>query len=539
MDTNLGNKLTTTTWGTLLIILFLTIVSVGIYAPIKDYGFKDNIEQYIETDNFVYVLTDITKYLIQSEDRSSYSYHNRYANIKSIKYYITNEEKTLSISNIPDATAYKLQQEVNDSRFYLKAKFDENGNPTLESSQGERFNKDAFISGLLRRSDSGLEALADLEITYAIPRGNALVGHSDIFTYEVKSFSLAHHMILILTIGAISTLLLTIIAFAIPFSSQRKAPVIRLFNRMLLEFKVMLFLGFVLGGIFILRIIETSYSPSLASNYVNIIYDANHYFYLIGIPVTFTLCLLIYLSICYIKYIYHEGFKEGLVKNSFIGKAFYCAVNGIKELTRQIIEIDMTKEYHKKFLMILGINLLILWIVVSLGTLGFILAVVYTIFLFKYFINMLDKVRALNFATKQLAQGNFDIVIEEDLGILSPISNNLNNIKNGFKVAVEKEVKSQNLKSELITNVSHDLKTPLTSIITYVDLLKNEEMANETHREYIDILDKKGQRLKALIDDLFEASKASSGNIELYMEELDVVALLRQTLGELEERIIG
>jgi signal transduction histidine kinase len=123
------------------------------------------------------------------------------------------------------------------------------------------------------------------------------------------------------------------------------------------------------------------------------------------------------------------------------------------------------------------------------------------------------------------------------MGVLSPFSRNLNNIKDGFKIAVEKEVKSQNMKTELITNVSHDLKTPLTSIITYLDLLKTEDTDERTRKEYIEVLDKKSKRLKVLIDDLFDISKASSGNIELHLERLDVIALLHQALGELEEKI--
>jgi len=157
--------------------------------------------------------------------------------------------------------------------------------------------------------------------------------------------------------------------------------------------------------------------------------------------------------------------------------------------------------------------------------------------LFNYGINLLEKLRALNAASSELAKGNFDVTLPEDMGILSSFAKNLNNIKKGFKVAVEQEVKSQNTKAELITNVSHDLKTPLTSIITYVDLLKKEDLDPVTRKEYIDILDKKSKRLQVLIEDLFEASKASTGDIELNMEELDVVALLRQTLGEMEEKI--
>ena len=92
------------------------------------------------------------------------------------------------------------------------------------------------------------------------------------------------------------------------------------------------------------------------------------------------------------------------------------------------------------------------------------------------------------------------------------------------------------MKTELITNVSHDLKTPLTSIINYIDLLKRENIEPESARDYVNILDKKSQRLKVLIEDLFEASKAASGAMELNISKLDIGQLLRQALGENDER---
>ena len=94
------------------------------------------------------------------------------------------------------------------------------------------------------------------------------------------------------------------------------------------------------------------------------------------------------------------------------------------------------------------------------------------------------------------------------------------------------------MKSELITNVSHDLKTPLTSIINYVELIKKEEdISPEYLKDYVNVLDSKSKRLKILIEDLFEASKASSGNIELNMEKIDLTQLLRQSIGEMEEKL--
>ena len=112
----------------------------------------------------------------------------------------------------------------------------------------------------------------------------------------------------------------------------------------------------------------------------------------------------------------------------------------------------------------------------------------------------------------------------------------INDISNGFENAIQEGVKSERLKTELITNVSHDIKTPLTSIINYVDLLKKEEIDNSKIKEYIEILDSKSQRLKKLTEDLVEASKASSGNVKLNIEKINIGELIKQTTGEFEDR---
>lgn len=113
----------------------------------------------------------------------------------------------------------------------------------------------------------------------------------------------------------------------------------------------------------------------------------------------------------------------------------------------------------------------------------------------------------------------------------------VNEIGSGLKTAVENSMKDEKLKADLITNVSHDIKTPLTSIINYVDLIKREEIGNEKIKGYIQILDSKSQRLKQLTDDLVEASKISSGNIVLEMEKINVVELIQQTLGEFQTKM--
>ena len=112
----------------------------------------------------------------------------------------------------------------------------------------------------------------------------------------------------------------------------------------------------------------------------------------------------------------------------------------------------------------------------------------------------------------------------------------INDISNGFENAIQDRMKSERMKAELITNVSHDIKTPLTSIINYVDLLKKENIDNEKAKEYIGILDSKSQRLKKLTQDLVEASKVSTGNISLNLEKIDIIQLIKQALGEFEDK---
>ena len=113
----------------------------------------------------------------------------------------------------------------------------------------------------------------------------------------------------------------------------------------------------------------------------------------------------------------------------------------------------------------------------------------------------------------------------------------INRIVDGLDAAVEKSLKDERLKTELITNVSHDLKTPLTSIINYVDLLKRKNFTDPEVLKYLEVLDAKAHRLKSLTEDVVEASKASTGNLTLEMTDINFVEMLYQVMGEFEERL--
>lgn len=171
----------------------------------------------------------------------------------------------------------------------------------------------------------------------------------------------------------------------------------------------------------------------------------------------------------------------------------------------------------------------------------FFIAVATIIYFFTTPVYLLAKMRRFNnivTGTEAIVSGSFNAVLEsKGKGSLATLAGNINNMREGVKKSLEDQVKSERLKSELITNVSHDLKTPLTSIINYVDLLKVKDISKEEHDSYISILEKKTQRMRLLIEDLFEASKLSSGTVELNTEKIDVAALLYQALGEFDEKI--
>ena len=142
-------------------------------------------------------------------------------------------------------------------------------------------------------------------------------------------------------------------------------------------------------------------------------------------------------------------------------------------------------------------------------------------------------------AAQEIVSGKTDVKIESEKFYpdLKEHAEQLNDLGGAIENAVNERIKSERFKSELITNVSHDLKTPLTSIINYVDLLKKEEIENSTAQEYIAVLDRKSQRLKKLTEDLVEASKASTGALTVNKENLDLVQLIRQAMGEYEEKL--
>ena len=206
----------------------------------------------------------------------------------------------------------------------------------------------------------------------------------------------------------------------------------------------------------------------------------------------------------------------------------------------ELQHLDFQDKTNRTILKVVLINFAVLFFVCILWLYGWIALVIYSVLLFlflrKYTTDLQEKYKLLLKSTNQLAEGHLDTPIEGDIGLFNPIQDELKKIQKGFKKAVDEEVKNERMKTELVTNVSHDLRTPLTAIITYTDLLKNEK-DEEKRKEYIDVLERKSLRLKVLIEDLFEISKAASKNVVMHYMKVDIVDLLKQVGLENDSKI--
>ncbi|WP_458861928.1 sensor histidine kinase [Acidaminobacterium chupaoyuni] len=186
----------------------------------------------------------------------------------------------------------------------------------------------------------------------------------------------------------------------------------------------------------------------------------------------------------------------------------------------------------------------IVWAVVIYGALCMLLAIVFPLSIALIIVTAVYAYRrAVSYqkickGIDEIRNGNMDYKIDvQGDKVFIALADKINGLGEGLNAAVEQELKSERMKSELITNVSHDIRTPLTSIITYVDLIEKEGLGSENAPGYFEIIASKAQRLKTLTDDLFEVSKAASGTIPIEIENVDLTSLLRQGMGELDDKI--
>ncbi|WP_418223481.1 sensor histidine kinase [Clostridium isatidis] len=481
---------------------------------------------------------------------------NKLKNIKNLDYFIINKSSKVSITN----TDKKLEDFINNVdnkelkdyyRYYLVVDFSSEGKSSVLNTNNYSYNQDYYydnndkLINEVFRIDSNIKIdnPKDVTIVYGIPK--VLVYEHDIIAYEDNKFEYDKIAGILIFYMFIAFAVIALIALFIPYKKSLEDLIIGKVINIPFEILIIL-LSFEAASIALApeilyrtlnnsQIIEGFAGLGVSENIVKSAISIFNIFYWL------ILFLAVFVGVTLIKYIFGKGFIKYIKENTLIGRITRFLIKKSREGLDNFASIDFKEEGNKYILKLVGINFIIVTICCLLWVAGIFAAIVYSIVLFfilrKYLFELKDKYSILLNATNKIAEGNLDIEITEDLKIFEAFKEELLKIQRGFKKAVDEEVKSQKMKTDLITNVSHDLKTPLTSIITYIDLLKDENSSEENKKQYIDIINKKAQRLKILIEDLFEMSKVSSNNISLNIMDIDIIQLIKQAEIELQDRI--
>lgn len=496
------------------------------------------------------------EYEKENFDRQIYRYlENLDSNLKNLDYYAINKDnymvKERSQEEIDallvDHPNVDILEALNEKySFYIFMDYDENGDMTIRRIYGAdeliaadrlKNNREDIDIDMLE-----MKAIKNTTFIYAVPKE---LKYMDLISSSntqnrIRSFNAAAS-----DFTAPAIIFILILGLIIPYKLSKELIGFKKVVKIPIEISAFIF-------IFTIAVVlnETSYSMisgTLEEDLVKfdliVLSEAavfvleslmNILFWAVSFGVVF-------IAVVLLKHILSVGIRRYLKETSIIYKFLRGIWRTNKRIYNYFWNIDLKSKENKKIAGLLGINLIILSVMSCFWFFGILLAIIYTVILFRIITKrykvISSKYNKLFEATNKIAEGNLEVSIEEDLGIFNSFKAELQNIQRGFKKAVNEEVKSQRMKTELITNVSHDLKTPLTSIITYVDLLKDENLPVEKRREYLDTLDRKSQRFKDLIEDLFEVSKATSGNISLNIVDVDVVSLMKQTLLELDDKI--
>ena len=292
-------------------------------------------------------------------------------------------------------------------------------------------------------------------------------------------------------------------------------------------------------------------SELLSSVSYMMFYEASMDFVEAGLPlIAFVILLALVVYVYYISFVVRIK-SHTLISNNVIVKAIQFVYYPVKKVIVEFYDAycHSSAVWKKVIVGLVCISFVLLLIffvtVAEVGEVFFELFIVILMLAMLYGVWILIKINAdtktLLTAAEKLANGELDYRISEEAlnrlhGPFYEHAKNLNLISEGMKKAIENELKSERMKAELITNVSHDIKTPLTSIINYVDLLSKPH-EEEKIEEYIDVLQRQSQRLKRLTEDVVEASKASSGNIQVHMDVVSIKEIIEQASAEYEERL--
>ena len=357
-----------------------------------------------------------------------------------------------------------------------------------------------------------------INITVYIPR-EALSGNGQLLLDIVDTAYTARYAV-IWILGVSALVLLALLCYLYAAAGHRKGGVIALNRLDKVPFDLLTAAVTAIAIISVLLISEAAFASDLFLMVILAVVLSVDYFVALGYTLSFATRLK----------------THNLLKNSIIYKVSHKLFGLIKYLFKNIPFVP------KAAVITVGVALL-QFLIISIFTyydgIRTFLLFLFAVLDVAVIISLAVILQRIKQGGEKIAAGDLEYKIDTKYmyGDFKNFADSLNNINEGLSVAINERMKSERFKTELITNVSHDIKTPLTSIINYVDLIKKEEPENENIKEYIDVLDRQSSRLKKLIEDLMEASKASTGNLTVNLSVCEAGVLLSQTVGEFDGRL--
>lgn len=412
----------------------------------------------------------------------------------------------------------------------------ENGNMTMDEfgflSISYFHSLSSVLGGITQSVDPDVVLIPpqDVKVTLFIPK-EMKTKSGFVYNCVYNNSTWEPYVIFSMMIGSV------VIALYIVLASWRKLAQVQPFQTILswkAEFNVVFLTGMTsllmmicvyLLGLTISDVLETSvssYGIPNAGLWINIV---NFFMF-------FLTLFFVGLDVYYAKYALCSGFVRFLKEDCWIGNQIVALYGGIKNLSYY----DLDHKVKQLILKAVILNTVLMFLCSLFW--GWLLVLIYGVVSYLFLLHQADKIikeyDKLLMRMDRIAQGDFKVDQASQTPILLSLQEKLDTLQDDFEDAIKERVRSQNLKTELITNVSHDLKTPLTGIKSYLELLNDPNLKEEDKEEYLHRINQYTDRLSKLIEDLFEVSKANSGNIDLNAQKIDIVSLVEQVLVENE-----
>lgn len=535
--------------GYILIPIFILI---SIFSALSLYYRSENQQvqeanNFFETDNFMYMYSasiinnfsvNANSLLVKDEDGDSYYSSNRYGiyddyqenvqienkkgrvnylttyEYKNFKYLIIDNKNSVAYTNVEHTmftdSIEEIKERLAKNSIYWNY---ENGNvnTSIEKLKLEEIRYKSIYKSIDDAKNFSVYTSLENDLTYY-----------DQYKTNKTVFDMAQILykpaLYLLPLSIIAVLVLLIMnCFLIGLRNEKGEVILNAFD------KTPLLVALIL--LFILSMIGCGFLIALTSENLTLILSGTA----IG-------AVIVYISFVFFLETIIKRIKS---KTLFRNTITYRILRWIKSLiTSMTRNANMTVKLILIFIAFGILNIIGFGLSINNEPIGFFILIAIWVYAFAKIHQWLVRYIEIKNAINEIYIGNTEVHLDEKRykGSLNSMAIQVNDIAGGLSNAIQEKLKSERLKTELITNVSHDIKTPLTSIINYVDLLKKEKMPNEQAEEYLNILDNKSQRLKRLTEDLVEASKASSGNIKLNIEKLNVNELLKQVSGEFEDK---